>query len=79
MQDTHMDFDMSPTETPRNVAYLNFSLIDELDYVIGGYGKPNQEFIFTLNSFIESYVLNDIFHFSFLEWSHFNLNQHYGI
>ncbi|GAB4508112.1 MAG: hypothetical protein Tsb004_05450 [Allomuricauda sp.] len=76
LQDTHLKVDLSPREIPRNVAYLNFSLIDELDYVIGGYGKPNQEFIFTLNSFIESYVLNDVFHFSFLEWSHFtNTNK----
>lgn len=77
MEDRNLDFDMSPNKTPRNVAYLNFSMIDELDYVIGGYGKPKQEFIYTFNSFIESYVLNDIFHFSFLEWSHFtNTNKH---
>jgi len=56
---------------PYNVAYLNWSLIDELDYVVGGYGLPNQSFIFSLNSFIESYVLNDVFHFSVLEWNHY--------
>nr|WP_299488457.1 hypothetical protein [uncultured Allomuricauda sp.] len=67
---------MSDIEKPYNVAYLNFSIIDELDYVIGGYGKPKQEFIFSLNSFIESYVLNETFHFSVLEWYHFtNTNK----
>lgn len=60
---------------PYNTAYLNLSLLDELDYVIGGYGKPNQGFIYTLNSFIETYVLNETFFFSVLEWKHFLLTN----
>lgn len=63
------------TKFPYNTAYLNFNLLDELDYVIGGYGKPNQSFIFSLNSFIESYVLNEFFFFSVLEWRHFMITN----
>ena len=56
-----------------NTAYYNLSLLDELDYVIGGYGKASVEFIFALNSFIESYVLNDNFLISNQEWKHYFL------
>lgn len=56
---------------PYNTAYLNFSLLDELDYVIGGYGKPRPSFIYSLNSFVETYVLNEIFFFSVLEMNNF--------
>ena len=55
---------------PYNSAYLNLNLLDELDYVIGGYGKANQEFIFSLNNFIETFVLNEHFMFSEREWNH---------
>lgn len=76
MDDKDFKYQKSGFETPYNVAYINFSLLDELDYVIGGYGKPKPEFILSLNSFIESYVLNETFHFSFLEWSHYtNTNK----
>jgi len=70
------DFDFKDAvKAPHNVAYLNLSLLDELDYVIGGYGKPNQAFIFSLNSFIETYVLNEVFFFSVLEWNHFMITN----
>lgn len=53
-----------------NSVYYNFKLLHELDYVIGGYGQASQEFIFNLNNFVESYVLNEHFLFSSLEWKH---------
>lgn len=53
-----------------NSAYINQNLLDELDYVIGGYGKANQEFIFSLNNFVETFVLNEHFMFSKREWEH---------
>lgn len=56
-----------------NTAYYNLNLLDELDYVIGGYGQASVEFIFTLNNFIESYVLNDNFLISSQEWKHYFL------
>lgn len=70
------EYDLSSgTKSLFNVAYLNMSLLDELDYVIGGYGKPNQAFIYTLNNFVETYVINETFHFSVLEWNHFLLTN----
>ncbi|WP_282118062.1 hypothetical protein [Maribacter aquivivus] len=76
MKVSKSEFDMTFTKSiPYNVAYLNLSLLDELDYVIGGYGKPNHSFIYTLNSFIETYVLNEVFFFSILEWNHFMITN----
>lgn len=60
---------------PYNTAYLNLNLLDELDYVIGGYGKPNLSFIYTLNNFVETYVLNEKFLFSTYEWDHFTIGS----
>ena len=54
-----------------NSAYYNFKLLDELDHVIGGYGKASQEFIFNLNSFVESYILNENFFISDQEFQHY--------
>lgn len=53
-----------------NTAYYNFRLLQELDYVIGGYGQANQEFIFNFNNFVESFVLNENFLLSNQEWKH---------
>lgn len=53
-----------------NTSYYNFGLMQELDYVIGGYGPANQEFIFNFNNFVESFVLNENFLFSEQEWQH---------
>ena len=64
------------TEPPKeikirpNTAYYNFDLMQELDYVIGGYGPATQEFIFNFNNFVESFVLNENFLFSNQEWKH---------
>ena len=55
-----------------STAYYNFELLQRLDYVIGGYGKASQEFIFDFNNFVESFVLNENFLLSNQEWdSHF--------
>ena len=53
-----------------NTAYYNFELLRELDYVIGGYGKASQEFIFNFNNFVESFILNEHFLLSNQEWNH---------
>ncbi|MFV5695203.1 hypothetical protein ACM55G_07180 [Flavobacterium sp. LB3P122] len=53
-----------------NTAYYNFELLRELDYVIGGYGKASQEFIFSFNNFVESFILNEHFLLSNQEWEH---------
>ncbi|GGD14891.1 hypothetical protein GCM10011368_16040 [Hyunsoonleella pacifica] len=34
-----------------NSTYISINLLDELDYVIGEYGKPNSIFIYSLNAF----------------------------
>ncbi|MGB2174630.1 MAG: hypothetical protein ACPH06_06915 [Flavobacteriaceae bacterium] len=55
-----------------STAYYNFDLLQRLDYVIGGYGKASQEFIFDFNNFVESFVLNENFLLSKQEWdNHF--------
>lgn len=53
-----------------NSTYISLNLIDELDYIIGGYGKPNVVFLYTLNSFIESFILNSTFYISDQELKH---------
>ncbi|WP_433832140.1 hypothetical protein [Flavobacterium anhuiense] len=53
-----------------NSTYISLNLIDELDYIIGGYGKPDIVFLYTLNSFIESFILNSIFYVSDQELKH---------
>ena len=55
-----------------STAYYNFDLLQRLDYVIGGYGKASQDFIFDFNNFVESFVLNENFLLSKQEWdNHF--------
>ena len=51
-----------------STAYYNFDLLQRLDYVIGGYGKASQDFIFDFNNFVESFVLNENFLLSKQEW-----------
>lgn len=53
-----------------NSTYISLNLIDELDYIIGGYEKPNVVFLYTLNSFIESFILNSTFYISEQEVKH---------
>lgn len=56
-----------------NSAYISLSLLDELDYCIGGYGKPTPEFIFSLNTFVESFIACSEFYTSLDELNHLNL------
>lgn len=60
----------SDIKLPYNTAYYNFGLLQDLDYVIGGYGPADHQFIFNLNSFVEAYILNEEFLVSKQEWDH---------
>ena len=56
-----------------NSTYISSNLIDELDYIIGEYEKPNVTFIYSLNAFIEAFVLNSNFYLTDKEFKHINL------
>lgn len=56
-----------------NSAYISLSLLDDLDYCLGGYGKPTPEFIFSLNTFIESFIGCSEFYTSLDELNHLSL------
>lgn len=56
-----------------NSAYISLNLLDELDYCLGGYGKPSVEFLFSLNTFVESFIASSGFYTSLDELNHLNL------
>ncbi|MCY0976871.1 hypothetical protein PGH12_06860 [Chryseobacterium wangxinyae] len=56
-----------------NSAYVNLNLIDDLDYCLGGYGKPTVEFLFSLNTFVETFIASSEFYTSLDELNHLNL------
>lgn len=56
-----------------NSTYISINLIDELDYVVGGYGQPNAVFIYSLNAFLEAFIFNNHFYVSGQEASHFQI------
>lgn len=58
-----------------NSAYLSLNLLDELDYYLAGYGKPNVEFLFTLNTFVETFIGSSEFYTSLDELNHLNLTS----
>ena len=62
---------MEQVKLEYNSTYISINLIDELDYIIGGYGKPNSIFIYSLNAFLESFILNSSFYISDQEVRHF--------
>lgn len=67
---------LSPTDekdTRFNCALTITNLFDELDWVIGGYGKPTAQFLYSLNTFVETYVLVDHIFISFRDTLHLNL------
>lgn len=64
---------MSKLDLEYNSTYISLNLIDELDYIIGGYDKPNITFIYTLNTFIESFILNSKFYISDQEFKHLHI------
>ena len=63
------------TSVGYNSAYISLNLLDELDYCIGGYGKPTVEFIFSLNTFVESFIGCSEFYTSLDELNHLNLTS----
>ena len=56
-----------------NGAYISMNLLDELDFYLGGYGKPNFEFLFSLNTFVETFIGSSSFYTSLNELNHLNL------
>lgn len=58
-----------------NSCMISSNLLDELDYVIGGYGKPTIEFIFNFNAFIEAYILSSNFIIPHHEAEHIRITQ----
>lgn len=44
-----------------NACIVSSILLDELDYVVGGYGQPTVEFIFNFNAFLEAFILSSNF------------------
>ncbi len=62
--------DLSPDY---NSTYISINLIDELDYVVGGYGQSNAVFIYSLNAFLEAFIFNNHFYVSGQEASHFQI------
>lgn len=58
-----------------NTCIVSSSLIDELDYIVGGYGQPTIESIFNLNAFIEAYVLSSHFIITKQELDHINISS----
>ncbi|WP_114750037.1 hypothetical protein [Pleomorphovibrio marinus] len=64
---------MTDIKLKYNSTYISINLIDELDYVIGGYGKPSAVFIYSLNAFLESFIFSDYFYISVQEAKHFQI------
>lgn len=58
-----------------NSCIISSNLLDELDYFIGGYGKPTVEFIFNFNAFVESYLLSSHFILTQRELEHINITK----
>lgn len=58
-----------------NTCIISSNLLDELDFVIGGYGKPTAEFIFNFNAFVEAYILSSNFIFTHREVEHINITR----
>lgn len=54
---------------------ISSNLLDELDYIIGGYGNPTIEFIFNFNAFIESYILSSNFIIPHHEYEHIEITK----
>lgn len=64
---------MTESNVNYNSAYISLNLLDELDYCLGGYGKPNIEFLFSLNTFVETFIASSSFYTSLDELNHLNL------
>ncbi|WP_396196273.1 hypothetical protein [Flavobacterium sp.] len=58
-----------------NTCIISSNLLDELDFVIGGYGQPTVEFIFNFNAFVEAYILSSNFILTHREFEHINITR----
>lgn len=58
-----------------NSCIISSNLLDELDYVIGGYGQPTVEFIFSFNAFVEAFILSSNFILTQKEVEHINITK----
>lgn len=58
-----------------NTCIISSNLLDELDFVIGGYGQPTVEFIFNFNAFVEAYILSSNFILTHREFEHINITM----
>jgi hypothetical protein len=54
-------------------CYTIANIIDELDYVLGGYGHASPQFLYSFNTFVETYVLHDHICISRIDANHLNL------
>lgn len=66
---------MNELTIEHNSCIISSNLLDELDYFIGGYGKPTVEFIFNFNAFVESYLLSSHFILTRRELEHVNITR----
>lgn len=64
---------MNEIKLDYNSTYISSNLVDELDYFIGDYAKPDTTFLYSLNTFLEAYILNTTFYLSETEFKHINL------
>lgn len=67
--------DDTQVNTELNSSLTVVNLLDELDWVIGGYGKPTAQFMYSLNTFVESYVLNDYIYLPVADIMHIRYTQ----
>jgi hypothetical protein len=58
-----------------NTCIISSKLLDEMDFVVGGYGKPSVEFIFNFNAFVEAYILSSHFILTQREVEHINITE----
>jgi len=58
-----------------NSCIISSNLLDELDFVIGGYGQPTVEFIFNFNAFVEAYILSSNFILTHREFEHIDITK----
>lgn len=58
-----------------NTCIISSNLLDELDYIVGGYGKPTIESLFNLNTFIEAYILSSYFIITKEELDHIKITS----
>jgi len=58
-----------------NSCIISSNLLDELDFIVGGYGRPTVEFILNFNAFIEAYILSSHFIIPHHEFEHIRITQ----